>query len=130
MNMRKAIAASAAAALGTAGLAMGVGPLAFGAGNATTCNNGVSLNPGSANCSGGSGDSGNLNQTPTGQNNGGNANITTGNTSALVGSVAVSKGSSHSMTSVKSSQGQQGTAKANGKTGKTGNTGDGQNFKA
>jgi hypothetical protein len=129
MTSRKAIAAAAAAALGAAGLGIGVGPLAFGA-SSTTCSNPGSLNPQSADCSGGSGDSGALSQTPIGFNVGGNATISTGSNSTLVGSVAVGGGSSHSKTSVHNSQGQQGTAKANGKTGKTGNTGDGLDFNA
>jgi hypothetical protein len=129
MISRKAIAAAAAAALGAAGLGIGVGPVAFGTSN-TTCSNSGSLNPQGGNCSGGSGDSGTLTQLPTGTNNGGNANITTGGTSTATGSILVSRGSSHSKTGVKSSQKDQGTAKTNGKTGKTGNTGSGLDFHA
>jgi hypothetical protein len=129
MISRKAIAAAAAAAaLGAAGI--GVGPMAFGAFNTTTCSNTGSLNPQGGVCSGPAGDSGTANATPTGTNNGGNATLSTGGTSTAVGSVIVGKGSSHSKTSVHNKQSDQGTAKANAKTGKGGNTGTGLDFHA
>jgi hypothetical protein len=69
----------------------------------------------SADCSGGTGDSGAANIASAGTNGAGDANIATTN-------------GNHSRTVVRNSQHHQGTSAANGTTGRTGNSGTGVNF--